>query len=509
MYTNGGNYQNGWGFSNLGSQFNDSYAGNTFIYSDEVDWSRGRHTYKFGAEFRAMQMNEHPDENIFNNITFDPTSTAGPWYNYPDGVLYNNVGNAFGSFLLGDVYLATQMPRDWQYGRRKSFALYATDDFKVNQRLTLNMSLRWDYNSPFKEKYGHWSSFVTGDYNPVTKMMGQYEYLSNGSQTFEKKQDWYNYSPHVGAAYKLNDKTVVRGNIAVFFVPLNMNQWGGVPYQQTGNPGFFQHASQSNFNWDKGFQPVYSQLKTPDYTQWGTVSTDPRSLTLGNTQQWNIGVQRELARDTKIDVSWIQSNSYHLHSGFLATNQPTVANMQAWQAKPYTFAPNYNGYYNGCIYGGSCPNYVGIVPYPQAAVGYGPLFSVGSPLGNGDYKSLQVSVTKRTSHGLSLQGSYNWSRSHGDVDSDMGEPWYAGAIQNIYALKSEQKDIASFDMTHIVKGYVIYDLPFGRGKRYGSDLGNVANGLVGGWSLNGNFHYNTGTPVQIHSQNSYPGFNDV
>jgi hypothetical protein len=507
MYTNSGNYQNGWGFSNIGSEYNDFYAGNTFIYSDEVDWSKGRHNMKFGAEFRAMQMNEHPDNGTFNNITFDPTSTAPNWYNYSNanGGAYNQLGNAFGSFLLGDVYLATATPVDPEYGRRKTFALYATDDIKVSERLTVNVSLRWDYNSPFKEKYGHWSSFVTGDYNNVSKEMGQYEYLTSGSQSFEKKQDWTNFSPHVGAAYKIDDKTVVRGNIAVFFVPLNMNQWGGVPYQQTGNPGYYQHSTESGFNWDKGYQPVLSQLKTPDYTQWGVVSIDPRSLELGNTQQWNVGLQREIRRDMKVDVSWIQSHSYHLHSGFLRTDQPTVANMQAYVSNG-TYPSTYNGYFG---YGGTGPGWQGITPYPQAAVGYGNLFSVNSPLGNSDYKSFQVSVTKRASHGLSLQASYNWSRTHGDVDQDFGEPWWFGNIQNIYDLKTERKDISDFDMTHIVKGYVIYDLPFGRNKAFLSGASPVVNAFVGGWSLNGDFHYNSGTPISLHSQNSYPGFASV
>ena len=502
MYTNGGNYQNGWGFSNLGSQFNDVYAGNTFIYSDEVDWNKGRHNFKFGAEFRAMQMNEHPDNAIFNNITFDPTSTAGSWWNYG---AYNMVGNAFGSFLMGDVYLATEMPKDNEYGRRKTFAWYATDDFKVNNRLTLNVSLRWDYNSRFKEKYGHWSSFATGAANPVTGEMGEYQYLSKGSQSFETKQNPYNYSPHIGAAYKVNEKTVVRGNFSVFYVPLNMNQWGGVPYQQTGNPGYFQHASESAFNWDNGFTPVLSQVKTTDYTQWGVVSTDPHSLLLGNTQQWNIGLQRELDKATKVDVSWTESDSYHLHSGFLRTNQPTVANMQNYVLHGQ-YPSTYNGYFG---YGGTGPGYQGITPYPQVAVAYGPLFSVNPPRGNADYKSFQVSVTRRASHGISLQASYNWSRSHGDVDQDFGEPWWAGSIQNIYDLKNERKSISSFDMTHIVKGYVIYELPFGRGKMLLGNAGPVANALVGGWSLNVDFHYNTGTPIQLFSQNSYPGFSSV
>ncbi|MDR3762792.1 MAG: carboxypeptidase regulatory-like domain-containing protein [Acidobacteriota bacterium] len=497
-YTNGGSYQRGWSFSNLGSQFNDFYAGNTFIYNDELDYTHGRHSWKFGAEFRAQQMNEHPDNQTFNNITFDPTSTSG-YYSY------NNTGSAFASFLLGDVYLATKTAVDPEYGRRKTFSAFATDDIKVSQRLTVDVSLRWDVNGAFHEKYGHWSSFVLEDTNTLTGQPGQYEYLSKGSQTFEKKQYWGNVSPHIGAAYKINDKTVARGNYGVFFVPLNMNQWGGVPYQQTGNPGYYDASTESGFNWDKGYNGVISHSQSPSYTQWGVVSVDPHSRMLGNTQQWNIGVQRELAKNTKVDVSWIQSNSYHLHTGALRTNQPTVANMQSYFASGCSAAEAARPFaLSGSGWGGNC-----MTPYPQAGAGWGNIFSVNSPLGNSDYKSFQVSFTRRTSNGLNFQGSYNWSRTHGDVDQDFGEPWGVGSIQNIYDKAAERKGISDFDVTHIVKGYVMYDLPFGHGKRFGSGTGPVTNAVISGWSLNGNFHYSTGSPLQVHSTNSYPGFASV
>lgn len=502
MYTNGGNYQNGWNFSSMGSQFNDFYAGNTFIYNDELNWNLGRHNLKFGVEFRAMQFNSHPDSGTFNNITFDPTSTAPGWY-FDNA--YNQVGNAFASFLLGDVYLATEMPSDPVYGRRKAFSWYATDDIKVNPRLSVNLSLRWDFNNPYKEKYGHWSSFVLNQMNPVTGEMGAYKYLSNGSQSFETRQDYYNYAPHIGIAYKLTDKTVVRGNFGVFFTPLNLNTWGGIPYQQTGNPGYYKHSSQSHFNWDGGYQPVLSQVQTPDYTQWGVVSIDPRALTPGNTQQYSIGVQREVARNTVVNADWIQSHSYHLQSGTLLTNQPTVANMQNYVLNGQ-YPASYNGYWG---YGGTGPGWQGITPYPQVAVSYGPLFTVGPPLGNSDYKSMQFSITRRSAKGLSMLASYAWSRVHGDVDSGFEELWWTGSLQNIYDLKNEAKGISDFDMTHIVKGYVIYNLPFGRGKALFATAGPVLNNFINGWSLNGDFHYNTGTPIQVHSTNYYPGFNSV
>jgi hypothetical protein len=503
-FGNGANYQNGWNFSPLGSQFNDHYSGNTYVYSDQAVYNRGRHTLKVGAEFRAMQFNSHPDEGTFeggNPLIFDPTSTAGAWYNYAAG--FNNLGNAFASFLLGDVFRATNTTPDPEYGRRKAFSVYASDTIKMSPRLTMNLSLRWDYNNPYKEKYGHWSSFVTDALNPVTGLQGEYQYLTNGGQSWEKRQDWYNYAPHIGAAYMLTPKTIVRGNFAVFFTPLNLNTYGGIPYQTNGNPGYFQQSTQSAFNWGNGYSPILSQVKTPDYTQFGPVSIDPRSLTPGNTQQYNIGIQRELDRSTTVEANWIQSHSYHLQSGIFQNNQPTVQNMQNYVIHG-TFPASYNGYYNGVG-----ATYAGITPFPQVAAGFGPLYSVGTPLGNSDYKSVQLSVTRRVAKGLSVQGSYNWSQTHGDVDSDFEELYFAGSLQNIYDLQSERKDIADFDMTHIVKGYVIYNLPFGRGMRLMGNSSRLLDEVVGGWSVNLNFGYYSGTPISLHSSNSYPGFNAV
>jgi hypothetical protein len=301
----------------------------------------------------------------------------------------------------------------------------------------------------------------------------------------------------------LTNKTVLRGNYAVFYVPLNLNTYGGIPYQTSGNPGFYEQSTQSGFNWGGGYNPILSQVKTPDYTQYGPVSIDPRGLTPGNTQQYNIGIQRELDRSSTFEANWIQSASYHLQSGIFRNNQPTVANLQNYLING-TYPASYNGYYQGV--GAS---YAGITPYPQVAAGFGPLYSVGTPLGNGDYKSVQLSITRRVAQGLSALGSYNWSRAHGDVDSNFEELYYAGSLQNIYDLKDERKDILDFDETHIVKGYIIYNLPFGRGQRFMENSGRWLDAVVGGWSTDLNFHYNTGTPISLHSSNSYPGFQAV
>jgi hypothetical protein len=508
-YTNGANYQNGWNFSDVGSQYNDFYAGNTFIYSNQLVWSHKRHNVKAGAEFRAMQFNYHTDDGTFMGgypIIFDPSTTAG--------IGWQTTGNAFASFLLGDVYNAESNNPDNEYGRRKALSVYASDDIKVTPKLMVNVSLRWDFNDRYKEKYGHWSSFELDDLNPSSKLMGTYEYLTSGSQSFERRQDYYNYAPHIGAAYKIDNKTVLRGNGGIFFTPLNMNTWGGVPYQQAGDVGFHNITQEGNFNWDGGYNPTLVTPKTPGaqsptYITSDVISIDPRSLTPGNTWQYNFGVQRELDKVTKLDVNWIQSWSTHLHSGFFQHDQPKISDWQNYVATGNT--PQSMSVI--CAAWSSCGDQyplVALVPYPQVFAGYtGPLLSVGSPLGNSDYKSLQFNVTRRATNGLSLEGSYNWSRAHGDIDSDFQEPWWTGPLQNTYDLKDEAKDIADFDITHIVKGYVIYDLPFGRGKFFMSNVSTLMDELIGGWTVDGDFHYNTGTPISVHSTNSYPGFNSI
>jgi len=84
--------------------------------------------------------------------------------------------------------------------------------------------------------------------------------------------DPFNYSPHIGVAFKITDKTVARGNFGVFFTPLNLNTWGGVPYQQDGDEGFHAVTQEGNFNWDGGYSPTSTQVKTPQYTQADVVS---------------------------------------------------------------------------------------------------------------------------------------------------------------------------------------------------------------------------------------------
>ena len=482
--------------SPLGSQFNDFYAGNTGVISDNVSWVKGRHSWKFGAEMRFMQFNSHGDYGV-PTIAFDPAQTAGTYG--------GAAGFGFASFLLGQVNQASISEPNNTYGRRKTLSLYAQDDIKVTRKLTLNLDLRWDFNGRYHEKYGRWSNFSPTLLNPVTGQPGALEFASNGGDSFERKQNFHNFAPHVGAAYQLTPKTVLRGSFGIRYVPLNLNTWGGIPYGF--NPGYvLNNQVLTAFNWDGGYQGTAVDIgKDPNFTRWGMVSIDPRSLELGNIQEWTVGVQRELTKDFMLDVNVIQNHGYHLQSGYLGANQARLADYTAMAQADQTWAwvtkPGFNNW--------SGFGWMAVQPFPTVASTWGPLFTVGTPLGNSDYQSMQIALTKRVSHGLSFQASYNLSSSHGDTDTAFEELWWAGPIQDIYNLEKERHTIASFDQTHVVKGYIVYELPFGQGKSLLSEAHGALNGLVGGWTVNSGFHYNSGTPLRITSSNWYPGMNNV
>lgn len=479
--------------SPLGSQFNDAYAANTFLYDDTLSWVHGRHTYKFGADFRVQQFNSYGDFGVPSFI-FDPAQTAGSFG--PDA------GFGFASFLLGDVNQASVSEPNNSYGRRKSLSLFAQDDIRVTSRFTLNLDLRWDFNGRYHEKYGRWSNFNTTEINPVTGLLGALDFANGGGDSFEKKQYYHNFSGFIGGAYQITPKTVARASFGVFYVPLNLNTWSGIPHGF--NPGFVPNNQVlTSFNWDAGYPGHPVDIgKDPNFTRWGMVSIDPRALELGNVQAWSVGVQREITRDLVVEANFLQNHGYHLESGYVAANQPALsaytALVQSGQQWAWVTKPGFAGF-----------GWASVAPFPNVAMTFGPLFYVGSPLGNSDYKSMQLSVRKRWTHGLSLLASYDLSASHGNVDDAFEDLFWSGPLQDVYNLAGERQAISSFDQTHIVKGFAVYELPFGRGRSLFSNAGSTSNALVGGWTVSTGFRYNSGTPVRIPANVFYPGINNV
>ena len=474
----------------------------SYVVDDTLTWLKGRHTLTFGGEWRSFQMNSggatgFMSYNFSNDQTGAPTQLYHPY-----------VGFGFASFLLGDVQSASEAIGAPLYGRRKSSSLYATDSFKLNSRLTLNYGLAWNYTFPLHEKYGRWANFDTSYRDPVTGVPGRVDYLSpspqdltGGSKTFETKEYWWDFAPHLGIAYKVTKHVVARAAYAMFDIPYGTDFWEGVPYGFA--PGYFptnQVLKTADFtpafNWDNGYpgQNVYGTLD-PNYMTWGMISMSPHALLPAINNQVNAGVEIELAKDTRLSLNYLTTRGIHLRDGSLRENQGqnsaystllTSGNEWNTVSDPASAAASGVPYpYQGF----SGPAWAALAPFPQIAADYNTVMYVTEPLGWSRYNAFQAEVTNRTSHGLTMDMSYTLARYlstfpydyrfGGAMGSNFVETWENYTwFQNLYDLSATGNFVNPFNQS-IVKGYVLYSLPFGHGRKFLPNRGRWVNGGAG------------------------------
>ncbi len=526
--TSFGDSVNGVSTTTIGYNSAGFYAGNTYILSDHLDWIKGRHNFRMGGEYWKMQMNS-PSSNDLMSFNFQNWTTG-----LPGASFQKQVGFGFASFLLGEVDSASRGVPFSQYGRRDYWSIYINDDYKINPRLTLNFGLRWEQTGPLTEKYGNWANFTSkvlntnpNGYVPISPgVPGGIDFAKSGDTTFEGNRDWDGFSPRVGFAFRLTNKAILRGGYGIFFSPIGINQWGGLPYSQYAAPDMFgtntvptKSKTTPNFNWDKGYPGVTQPGgKDPNFLTWGMVAFDENTLELGYTHQYNVSLQYEFTRDTMLEFTYLGNNGRRLHSGFLRRNQANRSTFEAipdpgaWvydaasaaAAKvPYPFA-GFSGYAG-----------MAVLPYPQVAhcgwkwCPWSPLIYVSSPLGESTYRSLQLSLTRRMAKGIAANISYNFSKAMGDTETSFDESWdYTGGIQDAAKLKDEAKTLVSYDQTHIFKGLASFELPFGRGRKWMSSSSRATDAILGGWMVTTIFHYNTGSPMGVNPDVWVPGWTD-
>jgi Carboxypeptidase regulatory-like domain/TonB dependent receptor len=502
---------NGFETTSIGNTWQGHYVGATLILGDQMSWSKGRHTITFGVDFRAMEINSHSGSGALD-FNFSNVSTGTPSQAYG-----SQVGFGFASFLLGDVQSASETTPLDLYGRRKAMAVFAQDNFKVKPKLTLNLGLRWDATFRLHEKYGNWANFDLNAIDPNLGIPGAIVYPSNGSDSFEKQQDWKNFGPHVGFAYSPSRRWVVRGSFGILYVPIGIQYYQGVPYGfAPGSRG--TNAANQPFNWDGGYPGVFmpgTKTSTPPITMFPVVNVDPRSLHAGYTKDFEAGLEYGLTKNTRVRISYAGNRGHRLQDSGLASNQPSASkffslvnspNFYNYVCDPGSAAANGVPY----PYNGFCgPAYAAIAPYPQLALAedtywfYPNLYYVGLPLGRSFYDSMIVEVTKRTAGGLTLDFNYALSRQLSDTFTNFGDSYDVANIQDFANLREAAHTLSPYDQKHVVKGYFTYELPFGNEHRWRFESSRLLKALASGWSLNGLVLYACGRPLAFYSSNYY------
>jgi hypothetical protein len=499
----------------IGNNFQGDFAGATIRAGNTTTWTKGRHNFNFGGEFIARQINSRDGEGA---LSFNfPNNTTGalsqPYSDY--------VGFGFASFLLGNVSTASMTTPFSLYGRRKSTSLFAQDSYKIRPNLTLNLGLRWDYNFRFHEKYGHWANIDLEAIDPKYGVPGRLVFARDGSDSFEKNQYATNFGPQIGIAYSPWDKLALRGSVGITYMPPPMPNFQGVP---NGFAPGFQGINQvrAPFNWDGGYPGVFVPgNKDVDPTSLFPVTViDPRALRLGYSNAFNFGAQYALTRDMRVELSYVGNRGRRLTDTALAWNQTSSSTFLRLGQK---LGSSLNGFSNyvcskadADVYGvpypysGFCgPVLAAAAPYPQFAEAaantwfFPNILYAGLPLGKSSYDSMVVNVVKRTGAGLMMDMSYTFSRQRSNTFSAVqeGNGFYTG-VQDFSNFDASMS-VTGYDLAHIVKGYVSYELPFGKGRRWLTNSNRGLNAILGGWNLTWLLRYNTGQPFGVSAGNPY------
>jgi hypothetical protein len=425
---------------------------NIFSVSNATSWVKGSHNIRFGlqAQFRKYdQLTEVPPRGTF---TFNGQFTGNPVADYLLGYCSTCTG-AFGSSR--STY------------RSPTLAPFFDDNWQINQRLTLQMGLRWEYLGPWHELNNQEGSFdaATGKiaYHKVPSnlppqlvplIINQDGYYPEGILS----KDLNNWGPRVGIAYSADDSTVVRSGFGVYYDNLNLNelQFSRLVPPFYGNYSLQPTRTDLGFNADRLFPDLNNIPQFP-----APFSMDPTNRT-AYTFQWNANVQRSLLKDYVVEVAYTGSRSYNEHKRYNIN-----------QARP-----------------GTTP-IATRVPYPafQSAILY------SSDEGWARFQGLSVRMEKRYADGLFFLGNYQLSKN---TDNGSGE---VEANDTAYAWDlNADRSYSRYDQRHRAALSFGYELPFGPGKTWLSSGGPAAY-ILGGWQVQGIVRLASGFPLTVSSTN--------
>jgi hypothetical protein len=415
-----------------------------FNWADDVSWVKGPHSMKFGVNVIRDQIG---GKNI-------PNSVYGV-YNFT-GVY---TGSPYADFLLGiPQSTSLTVPTPNKYLRGTQWALYAQDLYRVTQNITLNYGLRWELDGPYYDRYGTIANFdpaidgwVVPDnglkrinpFYPVNIPVVAASSVGYPRRTLVDLKG-LNFYPRVGIAIRPfnDDKTVIRGGYGIFSVPL----YGGLAVGLTGGPF---SGSVTYFNKITKGVPLFS---FPDpFLPSGTVKAQtafgisPHTST-PYTQQWNLTIERQLGT-AALRVSYVGAHAAKL----LYTR-----NLNQPHASLTPFTPSEYPY----------PNFTTITWYANG--------------GDDEYSGLQVALAKNLGSNLTYNVGYTWSRDLTDTQNNNS---FAGPqIQNQYNLSAEWGPNLQIP-TNRVYGFMVYQLPFGKGQRFLNGDNLLAQTLLGGWQM--------------------------
>ena len=499
-------------FTAPAAQHHLNYKSSIMVHTLLANLTRveGRHNLKFGGDFRFNFVNY--SQRTYNPVfTFNRAMTQGPDPRRPSG----RAGHGLASFIMGTGAAGALTHNNRPASANRYFGLYLQDDYKVNRRLTLNIGLRWDVETGKTERYDRITVFDPVVRNPVSDEVGfevRGGYLFPGKGMASNRlhpTQWANVNPRFGFAYQVSEKTLIRGGYWIFYAPAIYGAAG-----RLGSGTVFNASTQWLATLD-GVSPFRNMSDPfPDGINFAEGDTNgvaaalgqpvsqapfPSSMPVPYNQQWNFTIQRSLGTNLLWEGAYAGSKGTHL-----------PLDWQVDQLHPDLISPD-----NNLLQLVDNP-FHGIIPtgvMAQPRVQRGQLLTPfpqypGARLprqgwGNSNYHSFQTRLEQRFAAGTSFMVAYTFAKTISDGGDDV---WLGSNETNAYCRHCD-RSVSVYNQTHRLVTNFTYELPFGRGKRFGSGWSKALDAVLGQWQINGIGTLNSGLPLRFRiNQNTSRSF---
>ncbi len=507
---------NSGGFGSGGGSVN-SYTGSegpTWEYADSFSWVRGKHTIGLGADYRRWRLIRNLDDDFYGDWAFNGSTVQTNGTGCPNKSGLCGTGNAVADMLLGyynnvgGFVPGPLSPKDTAGNPQDHvfnyFAPYVMDDWKMTPKLTLSMGLRWDYRAAAYEASNHFfwldtknpqgglcfadpvlgkngvAPGVGYDGGPILRYCGSVPH--EGQKT--------PFAPRFGVNYRITPKTVFRGGYGIFFDSAEGREIDNsadiYPYsiRNALNPTTNSGAPKLTNN----MFPAYSTLGPFPVSTLTFIAVIESDNPLNPyVQSWTAGVQRELAKNTTVEVNYIGTHAIHL------LDRRQIAQPNAIPAESLAFCQEQVDGVFVNVKTAPCSN-SSRLPYPN----FVNIYINSDWHGYSHYNGMNVKFEHRA-HDLAATAVYTWAQSKDDKSAAAGVGATGAGFQGFMDNHHPELDygLSDFDVNQRFVASYVYQLPFGRGKKFGSGVNRAADLAIGGWETTGIATFQAGFPYSI------------
>jgi outer membrane receptor protein involved in Fe transport len=486
---------------------------NSYSLSANLTKVAGRHQIKFGSELRRVDFNFFQVNGPGGTYAFSNLFTS------QNALAAGATGNSFASFLLGYTNTGTQLIPNFTASQLRYEGFFVNDTWQFSGKLTVNLGLRYEIPGQWTERNDNMAVFDQTATSPLAAatglpLKGAFVAVNTPGAPGRglKAENYKAWQPRLGIAYRLDNKTVFRAGVGIFYLPSD-STFTESPYQNAVNLYSntmitTQDASQTAVNLladpfptglvlppgrSAGFQQaLYGANFTAASGGGNTVIL--RDSKSARTYQWNATIQRQIG-ETAVEVGYSGARGVHLPNSTLQLNQLpdqylSLGNALLAQVKN----PFFGLITTGPLSTATVPLAQLLRPYPQ----YQNLVDGGGFVGNSTYNAMTARVERRLGGGGTLLGAYTFSKVMSDVES--ATPWLesngTGAIQD-FNNRSLDKSLSSFDSNQRLTVSYVFDLPFGRNGKFLVNTNPLVSKVISGWALNGVTTFQKGFPLNL------------